>query len=708
MRFGGFNFSNWPVQFSSPLGATAWAVLAGVPVGIIALYFLKLRRRPMQVPSTLLWRRSLEDLHVNSLFQRLRKNLLLFLQILAVLLAMLALLGPRVKGSAGQGQRYILAIDNSASMSATDVAPSRLAKAKAEAKQIVSSMESNDIAMVISFSDRARVVASYNSNRGLLSQKIDSIQPTQNTTSLRDALQVAAGLANTAKTMFADDVFKGGSATTIITPKLKIFTDGGFPDVEGFSLGNLEPEVVVIGPAPPPVTGVPDPTQTSVKPKVASDNVAILALQTRRNDEKPDEYQVFGRVHNYRDQPVNTEAKLLRRDPAKPASAGVLIDAITLAVPARSDQAFKFDLPDPGSADLEVQLDVADALRADNRAYTAIGTPRKAQVLAVTKGNRYLADTLRTPSTLDMADVVVATPDEAKVDPLANDVKAGRFDLVIYDQVRPEGSPAANTLYFGALPPGKAYEDPKTLENPVILDWDVAHPLMQYLRDLPTVAIMKAIGVKPPTGSTVLIDSNVGPLAFVAPREGYSDAVITFGLLDDKGNFNTNWFNKYSFPLFLFNSLQVLGNARSSVGDEVHLPDQPVVLRAESMVEALQVTAPDGSGREKLTRTPQGTFVYNHAGSTGLYHARWGTEGLQAFAVNLFDTRESDLAPRGLVPDGVPETQADSYKIKIGFNPVASIRRTVPVRQDWWKPVALVALCVVLLEWYIYNRRVYI
>ncbi len=78
-------------------------MLAGVPVGIIALYFLKLRRRPVQVPSTLLWRRSLEDLHVNSLFQRLRRNLLLFLQLLAVALAMLALAGPRMKGHGRPG-----------------------------------------------------------------------------------------------------------------------------------------------------------------------------------------------------------------------------------------------------------------------------------------------------------------------------------------------------------------------------------------------------------------------------------------------------------------------------------------------------------------------------------------------------------------------------------------------------------------------------
>src|SRR5580658_7781913 len=136
-----------PIEFNSPLGLSAWFILAGVPVGIIALYFLKLRRRPVRVPSTILWRRSLEDLHVNSLFQRLRRNLLLFLQLLAVFLAMVALAGPRIMGTTGPGQRFVLAIDNSASMSATDVAPSRLAAAKEAAKKVVTAMDADDLAM---------------------------------------------------------------------------------------------------------------------------------------------------------------------------------------------------------------------------------------------------------------------------------------------------------------------------------------------------------------------------------------------------------------------------------------------------------------------------------------------------------------------------------------------------------------------------------
>src|SRR5512142_1191179 len=248
MNFGGLSYSNLapPVQFASPLGGVAWALLAGIPVGIIALYFLKLRRRPVPVPSTLLWRRSLEDLHVNSPFQRLRRNLLLFLQLLAVLLAMLALAGPRVEGTTGEGRRFILAIDNSASMSATDVAPSRLAWAKGEAKKVVASMEDDDLAMVITFSDRAKVVSNYSGARRLLRRRIDAIGPTQASTSLREALQVAAGLANPAK-----QIGEGVVATKVGLPKLMVYPDGGFADGEGFSLGNPGPVVGGIGPPPP-------------------------------------------------------------------------------------------------------------------------------------------------------------------------------------------------------------------------------------------------------------------------------------------------------------------------------------------------------------------------------------------------------------------------------------------------------------------------
>jgi Aerotolerance regulator N-terminal/von Willebrand factor type A domain len=714
MNFGALGRSfgqlRWPgahYEFASPLGGVAWAVLLGIPVGVIALYFLKLRRRPVQVPSTLLWRRTVEDLHVNSLFQRLRRNLLLFLQLLVLALAMLALAGPRLRGTTSGGQRFALAIDESASMAATDVAPSRLAKAKDEARKVVNNMNGDDLAMVIAFSDRARVVSNYTSDRRALLARIDAIMPGQGTTSLRDALQVAAGLANPSKVM---DPGEGVVATSVVTPKLLIYTDGGFPDVEGFSLGNLEPEVVVVGP-PVAVPGAPRGGEAGASEphpaRAPSDNVAILALQTRRDDEKPDLYQVFGRVHNFRAVPVATEAKLLRHDPEKPGAEAALIDAIALEIPAQTEQSFKFDLPATGLTELEVRLDVNDAQPLDNRAFTLIGTPRKAQVLLVTPGNRYLVDTFQTPVAIEQADVVIATPDQAKAEPLARDVRAGRYDLVVYDRFRPAAHPEANTLYFGALPPGPLYEKTRPLDRPVILDWDVSHPLMQFVRDLSTVAIVKATGVELPPGSSVLIESNLGPIAFTAPREGYTDAVVTFPLLDGE-NFNTTWFKNISFPLFLFNSLQVLGNAREALGDEVHLPGQNVVLRLETSEPKVTVTGPDGKPAETMARSPQGTYLFSRADRTGFYHARWAPSGLLPFAVNQFDLRESDLAPRGLVPEGVPADKAEAYKIKIGYNPVAGSRAVRVSKVDWWKPLAAAALAVLVLEWYIYNRRVYI
>src|SRR5581483_591840 len=109
-----------------------WAVLLLLllPFAILLLYFLKLKRKALAVPSTFLWKKSIEDLHVNSLFQWLRENVLLLLQLLAVLALIYGVMAFHLHGRTGAGKHYILMVDNSASMSATDVTPSRLAWAK--------------------------------------------------------------------------------------------------------------------------------------------------------------------------------------------------------------------------------------------------------------------------------------------------------------------------------------------------------------------------------------------------------------------------------------------------------------------------------------------------------------------------------------------------------------------------------------------------
>ncbi len=77
------------MNWLSPLTAL-YAGAITVPL-LLLLYFLKLKRRENVVPSTLLWKRAVQDLQVNAPFQRLRRNILLLLQMLMLLGMLIAL-----------------------------------------------------------------------------------------------------------------------------------------------------------------------------------------------------------------------------------------------------------------------------------------------------------------------------------------------------------------------------------------------------------------------------------------------------------------------------------------------------------------------------------------------------------------------------------------------------------------------------------------
>src|SRR5438552_2686853 len=112
---------NYKLSHHIPIPWWSALLLLLVPVAIVILYFLKLKRKPLSVPSTFLWKKTIEDLHVNSLLQWLRKNVLLLLQILAVLFLIYGIMNLRFHGRTGAGKHYILMIDNSASMGAVDI-----------------------------------------------------------------------------------------------------------------------------------------------------------------------------------------------------------------------------------------------------------------------------------------------------------------------------------------------------------------------------------------------------------------------------------------------------------------------------------------------------------------------------------------------------------------------------------------------------------
>src|SRR5262249_16630187 len=107
--------------------ALFWAVLA---VPIVIFYILKIRLRRVPISTILFWREIFAETQPRSIWQPLRHLLSLLLQLLFLFLLVGALAEPFFRWEMMQARRLVLVIDNSASMTATDVAPSRLVWAK--------------------------------------------------------------------------------------------------------------------------------------------------------------------------------------------------------------------------------------------------------------------------------------------------------------------------------------------------------------------------------------------------------------------------------------------------------------------------------------------------------------------------------------------------------------------------------------------------
>ena len=135
------------MSFLTPL-ALLGALLA---IPIILLYMLRLRRREVVVSSTFLWQQIVRDSEANTPWQRLRRNLLLLLQLIILAFIILALARPFIIVPAVSTGQIELLLDASASMNATDMTggETRFEEAKKQALSIIDTLSANDTMTII-------------------------------------------------------------------------------------------------------------------------------------------------------------------------------------------------------------------------------------------------------------------------------------------------------------------------------------------------------------------------------------------------------------------------------------------------------------------------------------------------------------------------------------------------------------------------------
>ena len=99
-------------------------------------------------------------------------------------------------------------------------------------------------------------------------------------------------------------------------------------------------------------------------------------------------------------------------------------------------------------------------------------------------------------------------------------------------------------------------------------------------------------------------------------------------------------------------------------------------------------------------------MAFSETSQLGVYQVHDGQEIVKRFTVNLFDREESDVALRVRQDEEDGVQQVDS--LSIGYSEVEAQSPALPVRKELWKLLLIGALVVLVVEWYIYNRRVYI
>lgn len=145
---------------------------------IIIFYLLKQPSKEKLLSSLSLWQSAYRQQHSEKPWEKFRHDLLMYLQIAAILFLILSLCAPVVKGIQ-KTKQIMLVFDTSASMQTLySKETTRLEQAKKEAKKLLNDSRNNFVVTIISCDSEAQLVLNNSKNRQSIEDAIDAIEPT--------------------------------------------------------------------------------------------------------------------------------------------------------------------------------------------------------------------------------------------------------------------------------------------------------------------------------------------------------------------------------------------------------------------------------------------------------------------------------------------------------------------------------------------------
>ncbi len=456
------------------LHAPTAAWLAALAVPLVAVYFLKLKREQVALPSLVLWRQVMNDQRVNAPFQRFRRNLLLLLQLLILALLVAAAMQPFSHGRNERTQRLPILIDVGASMGArlAKGGPTRLDEARTMIQRLIDDRASDQQLCLIAMGQDARRLTGFSDDHRELSDALARLTVEDVPANPAAALQLAQAMGR-----------------SMPFERALLVSDGVLPELVDADLAfHLDYQRV----------------------PAATANIGITACSAqRRNDGR---WELFVAVASAAEATGSATLELLQE--------GMVVSSKPLAPVSGGEERISFLVDGASASQLELRLvcDDFDALDADNHAFIALPALRPVRT--------WVAEGL--PS---WRRALAAQPQVQLVDG-----GSAAADLVVSDQPQDLGRPAMITLSVGVIPPaidGQVRSEEKGGSS--VVDYHKSDPLLAHVA-LEDLVINERIAYAPGQGEkeleakgfTVMVYGDRGPLLLRRQRGSATDYHLLF------------------------------------------------------------------------------------------------------------------------------------------------------------------------------------
>lgn len=558
-----------------------WLLLAAI---IVFFYLLKLKRKRTIVPSVLLWTRALEEIEANAPFKKLRRSLLLLLQLLALVALVFALARPLVITRALASGSTVIIIDSTASMSARDEdGGSRLDRAKQLAREMIEGLSGGDRAAIIESSARVTVRSPLTSDLAALAEAIAQVKETDAPGNLTDALRLAEQIAGSERDASVVIISDGGGSPIAFEPDsplelaARTTADSHAGEVRFVRVGRR------------------------------SDNAGIIAMNSRQLS-GTSRREVFASIANFGDRArtFGVELKI----------GGKLIDARTLDLGANDRRGLIFDSAPSQGALAELKLDVEDDLVADNVAYAFLPSARTVRVGVISE-NPFLIEALAANTGINAIRVSAGAT-------------SAEFDCLVSDGAAPTES---NRPVLAINPPDAAglWHATGQRDHPEITSVERWHPVNSFLSygDLHVENVASretASWLKP------IVSAGSDPLIWAGDDGRRRIVMIGFDLL------RSDLPLKVEFPILLANAMSWLAGRDSPATERAVRAGQPATIQTSA--PSASITTPAGETREVVSR--DGSVVFADTLRVGTYDVT----AAPPFAASLLSEAESNTAPR--------------------------------------------------------------